>query len=110
MPTLADLLKIKHLIWQTTKIDVKGTLLHVVGEITNINTLEQLQRRKLNVLDLQIIRQLYDSVRRVEMLDGMVEHEASKIKAIMDRREALNVLYVPEVMDKYKDPSQGYVQ
>lgn len=76
MPTLADLLKIKHLIWQTTKIDVKGTLLHVVGEVSSINTMDDLRRRKLNPLDLQIIRQLYDSVRRIEWTEGRPELES----------------------------------
>lgn len=76
MPTLGDLLKLKHLLYQTTKVDVRGTLLAVVGECSNIETLEQLTRRRLSGLDLNIIRELYNSIRRIERAD-MAAYEAS---------------------------------
>lgn len=76
MPTLADLLKIKHLIWQTTKIDVRGTLMHIVGRVSTIQTMDDLRARKLSDMDLNIIRELYDSIRRVEWTDGRVELES----------------------------------
>lgn len=76
MPTLSDLLKLKHLLWQTTKIDAQGTLVHIMGsDIGKISTMAQLMARKLTGTDLRIIRELYDSVRRVETIDNQAKDE-----------------------------------
>ena len=79
VPTLADLLKLKYLLWQRTRPTIKSTLITTMGSrLESIQSMDQLLRIRLHNTDYSVIRSLYDSLRGQERKHHKFEVQVRK--------------------------------
>lgn len=89
MLELSDYLKINYLMVQLTKVDVRGTISVLFGIEKPIESFQAMANMRLTVTDLNIIRRIYDGVRKAEGEDqsfGTIARKYAAVHDIFNRR------------------------